>query len=104
MSLITFDNVLENPKDYVSDIHLHGFQDVADGQHIFRNIQPRDCNNYFAKFVTKIFPDVYRMYPISSLHPSRPKEEKNTHFCQGWFPQCASPFCLSELKCEKPYK
>ena len=48
MSLITFDNVLENPKDYVSDIHLHGFQDVADGQHVFKNIQPRGDSDDFA--------------------------------------------------------
>lgn len=76
MSLITFDNVLENPKDYVSDIHLHGFQDVADGQHIFKNIQPRDCNNYFAKFVTKIFPDYtlelnfVRKSPLNQQEPN----------------------------------
>lgn len=60
MSLITFDNVLENPKDYVSDIHLHEFQDVADGQHVFRNIQPRGDSDDFAKFVSKLFPD-YRL-------------------------------------------
>ena len=60
MSLITFDNVLENPKDYVSDIHLHEFQNVADGQHVFRNIQPRGDSDDFAKFVSKLFPD-YRL-------------------------------------------
>ena len=60
MSLITFDNVLENPKDYVSDIHLHEFQDVADGQHVFRNIQPRGDSDDFAKFVSKLFPN-YRL-------------------------------------------
>ena len=57
MSLITFDNVLENPKDYVSDIHVHGFQDVEDGHHVFRNIQPRGDSDDFARFVSKLFPD-----------------------------------------------
>lgn len=55
MNLITFDNVLKNPKDYVSDIHLHGFQDVADGHNVFRNIQPRDNNDEFSQFVSNLF-------------------------------------------------
>lgn len=55
MNLITFDNVLKDPKAYVSDIHTHGFQDVADGSNIFRNIQPRDNNDEFAEFVSNLF-------------------------------------------------
>ena len=76
MSVITFDNVLKNPKDYVSDIHLHGFQDVADKQHIFRNIQPRDGNDDFAKFVTELFPDYtlelnfVRKSPLNQQEPN----------------------------------
>jgi hypothetical protein len=76
MSLITFDNVLENPKDYVSDIHLHEFQDVADGQHIFRNIQPRGDSDDFAKFVSKLFPDYklelnfIRKSPLNQQEPN----------------------------------
>lgn len=55
MNLITFDNVLKNPKDYVSDIHEHGFQDISDGQHVFRGIQPRDNNDEFAKYCSDLF-------------------------------------------------
>jgi hypothetical protein len=55
MNLITFDDVLKDPKAYVSDIHLHGFQDVADGHNVFRNIQPRDSNDEFAQFVSNLF-------------------------------------------------
>ena len=55
MNLIIYDNVLKNPKDYVSDIHLHGFQDVADGEHVFRGIQQRDANDEFAKYCTELF-------------------------------------------------
>ena len=55
MNLITFDNIIKDPLSYVSDIHLHGFQDVADGEYTFKNIQPRDKNDEFAKYVTELF-------------------------------------------------
>jgi len=55
MNLITFDNIIKDPLSYVSDIHLHGFQDVADGEYVFKNIQPRDNNDEFAKYVSKLF-------------------------------------------------
>jgi hypothetical protein len=55
MNLITFDNIIKDPKAYVSDIHLHSFQDVADGDNIFKNIQPRNNNDEFAKYVTNFF-------------------------------------------------
>ena len=55
MNLITFDNIIKDPKAYVSDIHSHGFQDVADGDNTFKNIQPRDSNDEFAKYVTELF-------------------------------------------------
>lgn len=55
MNLITFDNVLKIPKDYVADIHKYGFQDVADGDNVFRNIQPRDIYDEFAQYVTNVF-------------------------------------------------
>ena len=55
MNLITFDNIIKNPLSYVEDIHLHGFQDVADGEYTFKNIQPRDKNDEFAKYVSELF-------------------------------------------------
>jgi len=55
MNLITFDNIIKDPNAYVSDIHFHGFQDVADGDNVFRNIQPRDKNDEFALYVTNLF-------------------------------------------------
>lgn len=57
MNLIVLDNIIKDPKSYVSDIHLHGFQDVADGHNVFRNIQPRDNNDEFSKFVSGLFLD-----------------------------------------------
>ena len=55
MNLITFDNIIKDPLSYVEDIHLHGFQDVADGEYTFKNIQPRDKNDEFAKYVSELF-------------------------------------------------
>jgi hypothetical protein len=55
MNLITFDNIIKDPLSYVSDIHVHGFQDVADGEYTFKNIQPRDKNDEFAKYVSELF-------------------------------------------------
>jgi hypothetical protein len=55
MNLITFDNILKNPLSYVSDIHLHQFQDISDGIHVFKNIQPRDTNDEFAQYCCKLF-------------------------------------------------
>lgn len=55
MNLITFDNVLKYPKEYVADIHKYGFQDVADGDNVFRNIQPRDIYDEFSQYVTAVF-------------------------------------------------
>jgi hypothetical protein len=55
MNLITFDDVIKDPKAYVSDIHNHEFQDLADGDNIFRNIQSRDNYDEFARYVTELF-------------------------------------------------
>jgi hypothetical protein len=55
MNLISFDNVLKTPKEYVADIHKYEFQDVADGHNVFRNIQPRDIYDEFAQYVTNLF-------------------------------------------------
>jgi hypothetical protein len=55
MNLITFDNIIKDPLSYVSDIHSYGFQDVADGDNTFKNIQPRDSNDEFAQYVTTLF-------------------------------------------------
>jgi hypothetical protein len=76
MNLITFDNVIKDPKAYVSDIHTHEFQDLADGDNTFRNIQSRDRYDEFAKYVTNLF-DGYsvklnfiRKSPLNQLEPN----------------------------------
>lgn len=76
MNLITFDNVIKDPKAYVSDIYTHEFQDLADGDNTFRNIQSRDRYDEFAKYVTNLF-DGYsvklnfiRKSPLNQLEPN----------------------------------
>jgi hypothetical protein len=76
MNLITFDDVIKDPKSYVFDIHTHEFQDLADGDNTFRNIQSRDRYDEFAKYVTNLF-DGYsvklnfiRKSPLNQLEPN----------------------------------
>lgn len=76
MNLITFDDIIKDPKAYVSDIYTHEFQDVADGSNTFRNIQPRDSNDEFAKYVTYLFGkysvafNFIRKSPLNQLEPN----------------------------------
>jgi hypothetical protein len=76
MNLITFDDVIKDPKAYVSDIHNHEFQDLADGDNTFRNIQSRDNYDEFARYVTELFSDFrvnfnfIRKSPLNQVEPN----------------------------------
>jgi hypothetical protein len=76
MNVMTLDNVLSNPKEYVSDIFSRGFQDIFDGVNTFKNIQPRDNNDEFASFISSIFINYkinynfVRMSPLSQIEPN----------------------------------
>lgn len=76
MNLITFDDVIKDPKAYVSDIHTHEFQDLADGSDIFRNIQSRDNYDEFARYVTELFNgykvnvNFIRKSPLNQVEPN----------------------------------
>jgi hypothetical protein len=75
MNLIGFDNVIKEPKKYIKNIHLHGFQDVYDGHNTFQNIQPRDNKDEFAKYMLELFPDYYvniNFVRKSPLHQNEP--------------------------------
>ena len=54
MNITGLDNVIANPEKYVEDILEYGFQNIGDKKEMFVNIQPRDENDEFAKFVSKI--------------------------------------------------
>ena len=56
MNVILFDNVLANPKEYVEDILLYGFQDFHDSEKTFHGMQPRG-EDEFLKFVLDVFPN-----------------------------------------------
>jgi hypothetical protein len=76
MNLISFDNILKDPLSYVSELHFYGFQDVADGDNVFRGIQPRDNNDEFALYVSKLFPthkvafNFIRKSPLNQNEPN----------------------------------
>ena len=79
MNLLSFDNVLQDPTYYVSEIYSYGFQDVADGQHIFRNIQPRGSHDDFAKYVSKLFPDYKVEFNFVRRSPLNQEEPNFIH-------------------------
>jgi len=55
MILYTIDNVLNNPEEYVDAILSGEFNDVPDGDKVFKNIQPRLHHDEFAKFISNAF-------------------------------------------------
>jgi hypothetical protein len=57
MNIISFDNIILDPKSYVKSIHSGIFIDVPDGDKFFKNIQPRNHDDEFALFVKDLFPD-----------------------------------------------
>ena len=75
MLIMTQDNVLSSPKVYVRDIFDIGFQDVKDGDNVFKNIQFRDKDEFYKK-VSFYFPDYYVTYnfvrqsPLNQLEPN----------------------------------
>jgi hypothetical protein len=75
MNLLSIDDVLVNPKEYVQDILQHGFQDYADGWKVFKGIQPRS-NDEFEKFVLDKFPNYeakwnfVRHSPMNQIEPN----------------------------------
>jgi hypothetical protein len=79
MNLITFDNIIKDPISYVSDIHLHGFQDVADGDNVFKNIQPRDANDEFAVYCRELFSGYKVAFNFVRKSPEGQKEPNFIH-------------------------
>lgn len=60
MNIVSFDNIIKDPKSYVEEIFKYGFQDIADGENTFKGIQPRDTNDEFAQYVRNLFSE-YRV-------------------------------------------
>jgi hypothetical protein len=79
MNLLVVENVLKYPNEYVSDIHLHGFEDVADGEYVFRNIQIRGNNDDLAKLVSELFPDYEIAFNFIRKSPLNQEEPNFIH-------------------------
>lgn len=79
MNLLVVEDILKYPHEYVSDIHLHGFEDLADGQNIFKNIQPRGYNDDFSKLVSELFPDYRIAFNFVRKSPLNQEEPNFIH-------------------------
>lgn len=79
MNLITFDDVLTNPKEYISDIRKYGFQDICDGVNTFKNIQPRDIYDEFSTKILKTFPNYYIAFNFIRKSPLGQDEPNFIH-------------------------
>lgn len=78
MNLITFDNVLHDPKAYVKDMLSKGFQDFYDGEKTFRGIQPRG-DDEFAKFITSMLPGYEVRWNFARQSPEGQEEPNYIH-------------------------
>jgi len=51
------DDIIKDVNAYVADIHNGNFEDISDGDNVFKNIQIRDASDEFAKMVLFLFND-----------------------------------------------
>jgi len=79
MIVTTFDDVLDNPDEYVDNIFSKGFQDIQDGDKVFKNIQPRDASDELATAILKHFPDFEINYNFIRMSPLNQEEPNFIH-------------------------
>lgn len=75
MNVLMFDNVIQDPKQYVNDIFNNGFEDIYDGTNVFKNIQARDHDDELALFVKDLLSDYFIKWNFvrkSPLHQEEP--------------------------------
>lgn len=76
MNFLVIDDVLKNPKQYVSDILQGKFDDVEDGIQTFKGIQQRPNDDEFCKFIKILFPfyeinfNFIRKSPLNQIEPN----------------------------------
>jgi hypothetical protein len=56
MNVLSFDNVIKEPVEYVKDILSVGFEDVQFDSDVFKGIQARSHSDEFSSFLLNIFP------------------------------------------------
>ena len=80
MKLVVKHNVIENPKQYVSDIHKLWFLDIKYGDQIFKGIQPRDSDDdEFAEVCLRLFPNTIINYNFVRQSPYKQEEPNFIH-------------------------
>ena len=76
MILLTIDDILNNPKEYLQAVLDGEFNDVHDGYKVFKNIQARDNDDELASLVLKLFPEhnisynFVRKSPLGQVEPN----------------------------------
>ena len=77
MHLLTLDNVIENPNEYLEQIKNNEFRDIEDaGKNKFKNIQFRSPDDEFAKYMLSAFPgyavnwNFVRKSPLNQEEPN----------------------------------
>ena len=77
MHLLTLDNVIKNPNEYLEQIKNNEFRDIEDaGENKFKNIQFRNLDDEFAKYMLSAFPgyavnwNFVRKSPLNQEEPN----------------------------------
>jgi len=94
MNLITFDNIIKDPKTYVEEIETYGFQEIASGEKTFSNVQPRDNNDEFAQFMLSLFPGYKIKWNV--VRKSDPSIESNKLNLDGMTGDITAVLVLTE--------
>ena len=78
MNLMMYDNILDNPLKYVEDIYANEFQNVPDGDKVFKGIQPRGFDE-FAAYCLTTFPLSKIKYNFVRRSPYKQEEPNFIH-------------------------
>lgn len=78
MIVLSLDNVIKDPNQYVDDILKQGFYDFADGWKVFKNVHARN-NDEFKKFVLDLFPDYEAKWNFVRQSPLNQEEPNFIH-------------------------
>lgn len=79
MNLAIFNNIIQDPKKYIQEINDYGFQDIFDGEKVFKNIQPRDANDDFALFLLFLFKEYEVAFNFIRKSPLNQEEPNFIH-------------------------
>lgn len=96
MNLITFDNIVKDPKKYVEEIEAYGFQEISSGDKTFSNIQPRGNDDEFAKFMLTLFPGYKIKWNV--VRKSDPSESSNRINLDGMTGDITAILILTEAE------